>query len=151
MKRSHVAPNMIIGACEWVALPELGINRLRARVDTGAKSCALHASDIRPFERDGEEWVAFRLHRGHPQPKYDQDCECRLKGQRLVRSTSGRTEQRFTIRTPIVIGHTRWPVDITLTNRAKMRYRMLLGRTAMEDHALVYPARTFLQGNPRLD
>jgi hypothetical protein len=141
---------MIIGACEWVALPELGVDRLRARVDTGAKSCALHASDIRPFERDGEQWVAFRLHLGHPRPKYDRDCECRLKGQRTVRSTSGRSEQRFTIRTPIVIGHSRWAVDITLTNRAKMRYRMLLGRTAMEDHALVYPARTFLQGNPRL-
>lgn len=150
MTRSHVAPNMIIGACEWVALPELGIDRLRARVDTGAKSCALHASDIREFSRADEDWIAFRLHLGHPRPKYDRDCESRLKGRRVVRSTSGRTEQRFTIRTPIVIGHSRWPVDITLTNRAKMRYRMLLGRSAMENHALVYPARIFLQGKPRL-
>jgi hypothetical protein len=148
---SHLAPNMIIGACEWVALPELGIDRLRARVDTGARSCALHASHIREFERDGLSWVAFRVHIGHPQPSSDQDCECRLNGTRLVRSTSGETEQRFSIRTPIIIGHSRWTVDITLSNRDRMRYRMLLGRTAMENHALVYPARTFLQGKPRLD
>lgn len=146
-----MAPNMIIGACEWIALPELGIRKLRARVDTGAKSCALHASDIRSFERDGQEWVAFRVHLGHPEPNGDKDCESLLKGVRTVRSTSGESEQRYTIRTPIVIGHSRWMVDITLSNREKMRYRMLLGRTAMENHALVYPARTFLQGPPRLD
>ncbi len=148
---SHIAPNMIIGACEWVALPELGIDRLRARVDTGARSCALHALNIRPFQRDGQDWVAFRIHTDHPKSASDQDCECRLNGTRIVRSTSGEAEQRFSIRTSIVIGHSRWRVNITLTNRERMRYRMLLGRTAMENHALVYPARTFLQGKPRLD
>lgn len=148
---THLAPNMIIGACEWVALPELGIPRLRARVDTGAKSCSLHASDILPFERDGKSWVRFRVHLGYPEPVRDQDCECLLAGVRAVRSTSGESEQRYTIRTPIIIGHSRWSVDITLSNRERMRYRMLLGRTAMENHALVYPARTFLQGQPRLD
>ncbi len=149
--KAQPAPNMIIGACEWVGLPELGIDRLRARVDTGAKSCALHASNIELFQRDGLDWMAFRVHVGHPQPTTDIDCECRLKGTRIIRSTSGETEHRYTIRTPIIIGHSRWLVDITLTNREKMRYRMLLGRTAMENHALVYPARTFLQGKPRLD
>jgi len=69
---------------------------------------------------------------------------------RRVRNTSGEPEERLTIRTPLIIGHSRWDVDITLTNRERMRYRMLLGRTAMEDHALVYPARTFLQGKPRI-
>ena len=147
----HLAPNMIIGACEWVALPELGIRRLRARVDTGAKSCALHASDLKPFQREGRDWVAFRVHLGHPEPIGDQDCECLLTGVKTVRSTSGESEERYTIRTPIVIGHSRWLVDITLSNRERMRYRMLLGRTAMENHALVYPARIFLQGQPRLD
>ena len=142
---------MIIGVCEWVALPELGIRKLRARVDTGAKSCALHASEIQSFQREGQDWVAFRVHLGHPEPNADRDCESLLMDVRTVRSTSGESEQRYTIRTPIVIGHSRWQVDITLSNREKMRYRMLLGRTAMENHALVYPARTFLQGNPRLD
>ena len=148
---THIAPSMIIGACEWVALPELGINRLRARVDTGAKSCALHASAIEAFTRDEIDWVRFRIHLGHPRPHDDRLCECRLKAVRRVRPTSGHAEPRYTIQTPIIIGHSRWMVDITLTDRGRMRYRMLLGRKAMENHALVYPARTFLQGKPRLD
>lgn len=147
----HIAPSMIIGACEWVALPELGVERLRARVDTGAKSCALHASHIESFERDGVDWVRFRVYLGYPQVKGERICESRLKAVRSVRSTSGHAEQRYTIRTPIIIGHSRWLVDVTLAERGKMRYRMLLGRKAMENHALVYPARTFLQGRPRLD
>ena len=59
--KGHIAPNIIIGACEWVALPELGINQLRARVDTGAKSCALHALDIEQIERDGVAYATFRV------------------------------------------------------------------------------------------
>ena len=142
---------MIIGACEWVALPDLGIERLRARVDTGAKSCALHASNIEPFELDGVDWVRFCVHMGFPKAHSERICQARLKTVRCVRSTSGVSEQRYTIRTPLIIGHLRWLVDVTLADRGKMRYRMLLGRKAMENHALVYPARTFLQGQPRLD
>lgn len=151
MAQTHREPNMIIGACEWVALPELGITRLRARTDTGAKSCALHASQIERFVENGIERVRFRLHQGHGQAVRWQQCEADLRGVRVVRSSSGQHQERVTIRTDIIIGHNRWSVDITLTNRAKMRYRMLLGRSAMKDHALVYPARTFLQGKPRLD
>lgn len=147
----HDSPTMIIGACEWVALPELGIRRLRARVDTGAKSCALHAEAIETFVDDGGDRVRFRVYTGHPDPDGWHPCEARLIGTRRVRSSSGERQQRFTIRTPIVIGHARWDVDITLADRERMRYRMLLGRTAMEHHALVYPARAFLQGKPRID
>lgn len=147
----HIAPNMIIGACEWIALPDLAIDRIRARVDTGAKSCALHATDIEKFERDGQAWLRFKAHLGHARPSSSRHCEAPLADERRVRSTSGEVESRFTIRTPIIIGHSRWMVDVTLTDRAQMRYRMLLGRTAMENHALVYPARTFLQGKPRLE
>jgi len=148
--KGHIAPNMIIGACEWIALPELGINQLRARVDTGAKSCALHALDIEQFERDGMVYAGFRIPVGRHEDTRWQRCEARVRRTRRVRNTSGELEERLTIRTPLIIGHSRWEVDITLTNRERMRYRMLLGRTAMENHALVYPARTFLQGKPRL-
>ncbi len=144
-------PNMIIGACEWVALPALGIVKLRARVDTGAKSCSLHATDIETFVRDDQDWVRFDVHLGYPEPSRTRHCECQLLGIKTVRSTSGESEQRLSIRTHIVIGHSSWPVDITLSNRERMRYRMLLGRAAMKNHCLVYPARTFLQGTPRLD
>lgn len=149
--QGHIAPNMIIGACEWVALPELGINQLRARVDTGAKSCALHAGEIEQVERDGVAFAIFRVPIGRHEAMRWQTCETRVRRIRRVRNTSGELEERLTIRTPLVIGHSRWEVDITLTNRERMRYRMLLGRSAMENHALVYPARTFLQGKPRLD
>jgi len=147
----HREPNMIIGACEWVALPELGIARLRARTDTGAKSCALHATRIEHFVAEGIDRVRFRIHTSHARPDRWRQCEANLRDVRLVRSSSGQQRERVTIRTDLIIGHNRWSVDITLTNRAKMRYRMLLGRAAMKDHALVYPARTFLQGKPRLD
>ncbi|MFW5926671.1 MAG: ATP-dependent zinc protease [Wenzhouxiangella sp.] len=149
--KGHIAPSMIIGACEWVALPELGINRLRARVDTGAKSCALHAGEIEQVERDGVTFAIFQVPIGRHEDMRWQSCEARVRRIRRVRNTSGELEERLTIRTPLVIGHSRWEVDMTLTNREKMRYRMLLGRAAMENHALVYPARTFLQGKPRLD
>src|SRR6056297_1160708 len=149
--KTHREPNMIIGACEWVALPELGIARLRARIDTGAKSCALHASEIERFRQQGRDCVRFRVHTGHGRPDQWKLCRADLSDVRRVRSSSGENEERYTIRTDLIIGHNRWSVDITLTNREKMRYRMLLGRIAMKDHALVYPARTFLQGKPRLD
>jgi len=148
---NQAGPNMIIGACEWIALPALGINKLRARVDTGAKSCSLHASDIETFVRDHQDWVRFDVHLGYPEPGQTRHCECRLLGIKTVRSTSGESERRLSIRTDIVIGHSSWPIEITLSNRERMRYRMLLGRAAMKDHCLVYPARTFLQGRPRLD
>ncbi|MDT8438551.1 MAG: RimK/LysX family protein [Wenzhouxiangellaceae bacterium] len=149
--QTHHGPNMIIGACEWVALPELGIRRLRARTDTGAKSCALHATRIERYCENGVERARFRVHTSHARPEHWTECTADLKGVRLVRSSTGHHQERYTIRTDLIIGHNRWSVDITLTNRAKMRYRMLLGRAAMKDHALVYPARTFLQGQPRLD
>lgn len=144
------APGMIIGACEWVALPELGISGLRARVDTGAKSCALHAGDLELIEVDGVQRIRFRVATGHREAIRWTRCESDLVSIRKVRNTSGVIEERFTIRTPLIIGCTRWDVDITLTNREKMRYRMLLGRSAMKNRVLVDPARTFLQGRPRL-
>ncbi|NCO18831.1 MAG: ATP-dependent zinc protease [Gammaproteobacteria bacterium] len=147
----HREPNMIIGACEWVALPQLGIERLRARTDTGAKSCALHATLVERYVEAGVDRVRFRVHGRHGKPDHWQLCEADLKGVRVVRSSTGHHQERFIIRTDLIIGHNRWSVDITLANRAKMRYRMLLGRAAMKDHAMVYPARAFLQGKPRLD
>ncbi len=141
-------PPLVIGACEWVALPALGISAVRARIDTGARSCALHASDQVLSKKAGKDWVSFKVHMGFERARRSVSCEALLLDMRRVKNTSGEIEERFTIHTPIVIGSHRWNVDITLTNRERMRYRMLLGRAAMKDHAIVYPARTFLQGKP---
>lgn len=141
-------PPLVIGACEWVGLPQLGLAPIRARVDTGARSCALHASDQVRFHKNGKDWITFNVHMGFEKARHSVECTSELVDIRRVRSTSGEIEERFTIRTPIIIGSHHWPVEITLTNRERMRYRMLLGRAAMKDHAIVYPARTFLQGKP---
>ncbi len=143
------APPLNIGACEWVGLPGLGIGAVRARVDTGARSCALHATDQELFTQNDQDWVRFVVHMGFDGVKNLKPCEAPLVGLRQVKNTSGEIEERFTIHTPIVIGARQWKVDITLTNRERMRYRMLLGRAAMKDHAVVYPARAFLQGKPQ--
>ncbi|MDX1625510.1 MAG: RimK/LysX family protein [Wenzhouxiangellaceae bacterium] len=144
-------PNMIIGACEWVALPKLDVRALRARVDTGARTCALHASRIEPYVEKGVRRARFRIHTGHPHEDSWQQCTAPIVDVKRVRSSTGHDQERLTIRTDIVIGHERWAVDITLTNREQMTYRMLLGRDAMKNHALVYPAHTFLQGKPRIN
>ena len=143
-------PPLLIGACEWVALPQLGIGPLRARVDTGARSCALHATNQEVFEKDGQDWVRFVVHLGFDGARKCQQCAAPLVGLRRVKNTSGEIEERFTINTAILIGDYQWEVDITLTNRERMRYRMLLGRQAMKHHAIVYPGHTFLQGKPQL-
>ncbi len=142
-------PTIIIGACEWISLPKLDVSRLRARVDTGAKTSALHVSDLETFKKNRQDWVSYRVAIGSPRPNRYIDCESRLIDVRKIRNTSGRWEERCVIATPLLIGATSWEVEITLTCREKMRYRMLLGRTAMSHHALVDPGRRYLQGYPR--
>lgn len=142
-------PTIIIGASEWVGLPQLNINRLRARVDTGAKTSALHVSDLETFRQRGQDWVRYRVAIGSPRPNRYVECESRLVDKRRVKNTSGKFEERCVISTQLLIGATRWDAEITLTCRKKMRYRMLLGRSAMSHQALVDPGRRYLQGNPR--
>jgi len=141
-------PTIIIGACEWIGLPDLGVNRLRARIDTGAKTSALHVSDLEPFRKRGQDWLRFRVPVGTPRPNRYVDCEAKMVNMRRVRNTSGELEERFCIDARILIGFTQWNAEITLTCRKKMRYRMLLGRTAMSHHALVDPGSRYIQGFP---
>lgn len=141
-------PTVIIGANEWVGLPALGIGRLRARVDTGAKTSALHVGDMQTFRKGRYDWVRFQVVRGSRRSPRLVDCEARISDIRNVRNTSGRMEQRLCIETVIQLGYESWQTEITLTNRDKMRYRMLLGRSAISHHALVDPGRRYLHGYP---
>ncbi len=141
-------PTIIIGACEWIALPDLSVNRLRARIDTGAKTSALHVTDLDSFRKRGQDWLRFRVPIGSPRPNRYIECESRLVNIRNVRNTSGKLEERFCINTRVLIGNTQWLAEITLTCRKKMRYRMLLGRNAMSHHALVDPGSRYIQGYP---
>lgn len=142
----------VIGLREWIGLPELGIDKIRAKVDSGAKTSALHASDIETFIRDGETWVRFNAHTGTPRAPNDVQCEARLINYRKVKSSNGHIEERHVIRTPMVLGDQCWPVDFTLTCRKSMRYRILIGCSAMLDGQLVInPGLRFVQDQPQIN
>jgi len=139
------ATNFVFGWLEWAALPDLHIPAIRAKVDTGAKTSALHADEVEDFERDGKPWIRFITRPVTRRPKIYLRCEAPLVDRRAVISSNGVAEERSVIRTRINIGKHSWKADVTLTNRDTMRYRMLLGRRAMSGHALVDPGETFVQ------
>tara|TARA_Y100000766_G_scaffold235845_1_gene211352 strand:+ start:48 stop:509 length:462 start_codon:yes stop_codon:yes gene_type:complete len=142
----------VIGLREWVALPDLGISQMIAKVDSGAKTSALHASNISTFGRDGQDWVRFDAHVGSRSKQKTRTCEARLIDLKRIKSSNGQLQERFVIRTPLVLGDRSWLVDFTLTCRKAMRYRMLLGCTAMQDAQLVInPGLRFVQDKPQTD
>jgi len=144
-----IARGQMIGWREWVSLPELGIERIKAKVDTGARTSSLHAVDIRPFERDGVEWVSFvaKPHTGGAMDRLEVPCEASVIGFRPVRSSSGFAEHRYFVMTPMVIGNKRFDIEVTLTNRAEMGFEMLFGRSALRrGRFVVHPSHSYLQG-----
>ena len=138
----------IIGWREWVALPELGVDKLRCKVDTGAKTSALHAFYVDPYEVNGITMVRFGLHPDEKTTSIEKHCEAIVIDQRSVTDSGGHSEQRFVIRTAVVLGRETWPIELTLTNRDTMKHRMLLGRTAIMDNFLVDSGARHLMGNP---
>lgn len=142
----------VIGLREWVALPDLGISQMIAKVDSGAKTSALHASNIATFERDGQDWVRFDAHVGSRSKQKTRTCEARLIDLKRIKSSNGQLQERLVIRTSLVLGDRSWLVDFTLTCRKAMRYRMLLGCTAMQEAQLVInPGLRFVQDKPQPD
>lgn len=140
----------VIGLREWIGLPGLGIDQIMAKVDTGAKTSALHASQIETFERNGETWVRFNAHIGSQKKQRAQRCEAVLVDYRSIRSSNGQLQERHVIRTPLVLGDRCWSVYFTLTCRKSMRYRVLIGCTAMlEGELVIDPGRRFVQEKPQ--
>jgi hypothetical protein len=137
---------IIIGWREWVGLPELGIKQIKAKVDTGARTSALHAFEIKPFSEGGVEHVEFRLHPMQRDLETIQICRAPVIDQRTVTDSGGHKEDRWVIATSVTIGPHTLPIEMTLTSRDEMLFRMLLGRTAIKNIALVNPARSYLVG-----
>lgn len=126
---------LIIGWQERVDLPLLGLTNLRAKIDTGARTSALHASDITEFERDGAPWVRF--HSMFDDDARDTEVECPVHDRREIRNTSGVPERRIVIRTRFRISTHLWRIDLSLTERTEMKFRMIVGRTALRRHSIV--------------
>jgi hypothetical protein len=135
-----------IGWREWVSLPGLGIGSIKAKVDTGARSSALHATHITPFQRDGEDWVHFEIHPEQRNATKTVSVEAKVLDQRSVRSSTGHAQMRWAVETEVVFDEMSWPIELTLTSRAPMGFRLLLGRQALRGRFLVNPARSFLGG-----
>ncbi|WP_306350244.1 30S ribosomal protein S6--L-glutamate ligase [Flavobacterium sp. '19STA2R22 D10 B1'] len=139
---------VIVGSEEWCSFPTLGIPTIKARVDSGAKTSALHAINIVQFIKDGENWVKFDINPIQNNLKTVIHCESQLVDKRVVKSSSGFREQRYVVRVELEMGGTLWPIEITLTNRDSMGFRMLLGREAMSGRVLVDPEQKYLLGQP---
>jgi hypothetical protein len=131
---------------EWVALPALGVDRIKAKLDTGARSSAVHAWDIAPHAVDGETWVAFTLHPLQRNDRVRKECLARVVDRRYVTNSGGGRERRYVIETLLRIGELEWPIELTITNRDEMGFRMLIGRTAMTGRLIVDPSRSYLIG-----
>ena len=133
----------VIGWREWVSLPELGIDHIKAKIDTGARTSALHAFNIEVYKQGKQEWARFAI---HPYQKNDTDihtCTCPVRDLRVITNSGGGREQRVVIETQLALGDLSWAIEITLTNRDEMGFRMLLGRTAIKGRFLVDPGKSF--------
>jgi hypothetical protein len=135
-----------IGWREWVSLPELGIRRIKAKVDTGARTSALHAFSVEMMQENPEKKKVCFIIRPHSRhsPKKIIKCSAELIDIREITDSGGHKERRCVIKTPIVIGKHVWPIEITLTSRDTMRFKMLLGRTALKNRFIVDPGRSYL-------
>ena len=147
MKNNHMAsPLITVGWREWVLLPDLGLPHIKAKIDTGARTSCLHAFSVEPFEKNGKEWVRFGIHPHQNDIDTEVYSEAEVTDKRMVSDSGGHKEERYVITTELEIAEQRWPIEITLTNRDTMLFRMLLGRTAMENKIIVNPAESFLLG-----
>ncbi len=130
----------IIGNQEWCAFPEMGIPAIKARVDSGAKTSSIHAFNIQRFRRDGRAWVSFEVHPVQKNRSIVIRCERPVVDKRKIKSSSGETEARYVISVPLKLDGDIWDIEVTLTNRDSMGFRMLLGREAMNGRIVVDPS-----------
>ncbi len=147
MKKATIKQVNLIGWREHVCLPALGICNIAAKIDTGTRTSALHATDFDPFEKGKWPWIRFTVRADNSGRR--RTCAAPIMDQRNTRNPSGRTECRFLIETPIVLGAEKWLIDLLLTDRADMEYDLVVGRTALRKKKLIVnPGQSWLSGEP---
>jgi hypothetical protein len=144
---SHQLPTL--GWREWLALPDLGVPRVKVKVDTGARSSALHAYDMKMYERRGRPYVSFEIHPLQRATDHTVVARAEIAAIRSVRCSNGQIELRPVIYTTVALGGSTWIIELTLTNRDEMGFRMLLGRQAIRGRFLVDGGRSYLQSRRR--
>ena len=137
-----------LGWREWVSLPDLGLPHIKAKVDTGARTSAIHAFALKTYEANGRERVEFKMHPNQRDTDTVVVCDAAIIDKRVVTDSGGHKEERLVIETTLQIGEHEWPIEATLTARDDMLFRMLVGRTAMKKRAVVNPGRSYLVGKP---
>lgn len=139
---------LIIGWREWIALPALGLESIKAKIDTGARTSSLHASDLETFDEDGVVYARFHALSGKSrlQDSPAVMCVAPLLDQRKVRSSNGHSEERYVVETVLRMGGESWPIELTLTSREQMGFHMLIGRNALRNRCLVDPNLSFKTG-----
>jgi hypothetical protein len=144
--KDQVQNKTIIGWREWLALPDLGVRAIKAKIDTGARTSALHTFGLKSFVEDGILKVKFRIHPLQLRKDVHITCVADVMDQRYVTSSDGRREMRYVITTTVALGDLAWPVEMTLAKRDSMRFRMLLGRAAISGRVVVDPGKSYLTG-----
>jgi len=134
----------IIGRLELIDLPDLGISELQVRVDTGAKTSSLHVDNIVKCKIKGKPCVKFDIHPDIHNVARLVSCRALISDVRKIKSSNGEAEQRYVIKTPVILGSDTWLIEITLTDRADMNNLMLFGREAIGKQFLVDPSQVFL-------
>lgn len=137
---------ILIGWSEWCQLPQLNLPAIKAKIDTGARTSSLHAFNITPFKQDGKDWVHFEMHPLQYNDSLVVQCKAPIVDERSVMSSNGSKEHRYVITTPLKLGNEIWDIELTLSNRDPLRFRMLLGRAALQKHTLIDPNRRYCNG-----
>ena len=140
----------MLGWREWVALPEFGIAQIKAKIDTGARSSALHTVDLDPYLKNGENWLMFTVETKKKHNEELIECHAPIKDRRVVSNSGGHKQRRYVIETQLIFGRHLIQAEITLTNRDSMRFPMLLGRTAMNRIFIIDPHASYLQDKPNM-
>ncbi len=144
---ANTGQNQVIGWRERIILPDFGSSELDAKIDTGARTSALHAVDLAVENREGEEWVSF--HVPYPGDARTTRHSARIVDRRRIRNTSGMVQVRYVIETTLVLGSRQWQIEVSLANREQMKHEIILGRTALQNRRLLIdPGKTYLAGRP---